>query len=77
LPKISQQRTAGPINGCRQRRVRIGLTTSRIVIIGNYTLRRAKQLKIEVVVPKEEEERLTTEAPRGGHKYTENFGRKS
>jgi hypothetical protein len=29
---------------------------SRIVIIGNYTLRRPKRSKIEVVAPKEEEE---------------------
>jgi hypothetical protein len=33
----------------------IGLTASRIVIIGNYMLRRPKHSKIEVVAPKEEE----------------------
>jgi hypothetical protein len=32
---------------------RSGLTASRIVIIGNYMLRRAKYSKIEVVAPKE------------------------
>jgi hypothetical protein len=34
----------------------IGLTASRIVIIGNYMLRRPRHSKIEVVAPKEEEE---------------------
>ena len=38
-------------------------------------LRRPKHSKLEVVAPEEEEEeRLTTEAPRGGHKYAQNFG---
>jgi hypothetical protein len=35
---------------------RIGLTASRIVVVGNFMLRRAKHSKIEVVAPKEEEE---------------------
>jgi hypothetical protein len=34
--------------------VSFGLTASRIVKIGNYTLRRPKHSKIEVVAPKEE-----------------------
>jgi hypothetical protein len=36
-------------------KMKIGLTASVIVIIGNYMLRRAKHSKIEVVAPKEEE----------------------
>jgi hypothetical protein len=37
---------------------RIGLATSRIAISGNYVLRKPKHSKIEVVVHKEEDEKL-------------------
>jgi membrane protein insertase Oxa1/YidC/SpoIIIJ len=37
-------------------KIKIGLTASRIVIIGIYMLRRPKHSKIDVVAPKEEEE---------------------
>jgi hypothetical protein len=36
-------------------KLRIGLAASRVTISGNYTLRRSKHSKNEVVVPKEEE----------------------
>jgi hypothetical protein len=38
--------------------IRIVLAASRTAIIGNYILRRLKCSRIEVVVPKEEEEQM-------------------
>jgi hypothetical protein len=43
--------------GNDMKKLKIGLTASRIVIIGNYMLRRPKHSTIEVVAPKEEEDR--------------------
>jgi hypothetical protein len=42
-------------NDMKKLKIKIGLTASRIVIIGNYMLKRPKHSKIEIVVPKEEE----------------------
>ena len=43
-------------NDKKKLKIKNWLTASRIVIIGNYMLRRPKHSKIEVVAPEEEEE---------------------
>ena len=45
-------------NDMKKLKIKIGLAASRIAISGNYMLRRAKRLKIEVVPPKEEGEEM-------------------
>ena len=45
-------------NDMKKLKIRIGLAASRIAISGNYMLRGAKRLQIEVVVPEEEEDSI-------------------